>query len=132
MRWGVHQQFLNTLLIAHLAVAAAEKQQRFSFVRSFSLRDLAQVNRVIAGVDRRGHLALQIRERAVEYRSAVRADPVTDALELLAAADCEPARQRFLFRGQDIDGEDLALVEARIALGLLVDADQRERRNERY
>src|SRR5271170_6941426 len=99
-------------LVANFAISAAKKQQRLALVRSFGLLDLAEVNRMVAAVDRRRHLALQVRERAVEDRCAVRADLVTHALELLATADCEPSRQRFLVRRQHVDSKNLALLEA--------------------
>src|SRR5208337_4229793 len=118
-------------LVAHLAVTAAEEQQRFTFGGGLGLLDLAEVNRMVAAVDRGGHFALEIRERTGEDRGAVRAHTVTHALELVAAADRELARQRFLVRRQYVDGEHLTLLEARIALGLLVDADQRQRRHQR-
>src|SRR5271155_6192060 len=79
-------------LVANLAISAAKEQQRLALVRSFGLLDLAQVNRMVAAVDRRRHLALQVRERAIEDRCAVRADLVAHALELLAAAHREPSR----------------------------------------
>src|SRR5208283_2631356 len=109
-------------LVAELTVSTAEKQQRLALVERFGLLDLADVNRVVAAVDRGGHFALEISERTVEDRGAVRANFVTDALEFVATADRELARQRFLVAGQDIDGEDPALLEAEIALGLLVHA----------
>src|SRR5208283_4611884 len=118
-------------LVAELTVSAAEKQQRLALAGSFGLLDLGDVNRMVAAVDRGGHFALEISERTVEDRGAVRANFVTDPLEFVAAADRELARQRFLVAGQYIDGEDFALLEAGIALGLLVHANQGQRRNQR-
>src|SRR5580704_15978685 len=118
-------------LVANLAISAAKEQQRLAFMGSFGLLDLAEVNRMVAAVDRNCHLAFEISERAVEDRCAVRADLVTYAFELLAAADRKPARQRLLVRGKYVNGEDFALLEARIAVGLFVDAHQRQRWNQR-
>src|SRR5579862_2009625 len=78
-------------LIANLAISATEEQERLAFMRSFGLLDLAEVNRMIAAVDRDCHLAFEIRERAVEDRRTVCADLVADAFELIAAADCKLA-----------------------------------------
>src|SRR6266481_8188778 len=104
-------------LIANLAITAAEEQQRFAFVRSFGLLDLAEINRMVAAVDRGRHFAFEVGERAVEDRSAVRADLVADALELLAATNRKLARQRFLVGREYINGKDFALLETRIAVG---------------
>src|SRR5216684_6434867 len=61
-------------LIANLAIPAAEEQQRLALCGSLGLLDLAEVNRMVAAVDRGRHLALEISERAVEDWSAVRPD----------------------------------------------------------
>src|SRR5208282_4841504 len=88
---------------------------------SFSTLDLTDVDRMVAGLVGVDHPALEMGKRVVQDRHAVGAEPVGDALELLAAADREPARKLLLGVAQDVDGEEPALSEAGIALGLLVD-----------
>src|SRR5580698_2785034 len=116
--------------VADRAIAAAKEQQRFSFT-NLGLLDLAQIERMVAAFVGRIESAFDKRQHPVQNWCAVRSDPICDALELVAAANRKLARERLLVFPQDIDGEDLALLERRPTLGLLVDRDQKQWRHQR-
>src|SRR5262245_6416766 len=112
------------------AIAAAVKQQRLDLA-GLGLLNLAQVDGVISTIERRIELALEMGQHTLEDRSPVGSAPVRHALEFLTAADREAARDVFLVFGEDVQSEDLALLEGRVALRFLVHADHEQRGNQR-
>src|ERR1700681_4443729 len=112
------------------AVAATEKKQRFS-VDGCGLLDLAEIDGVVTTRISCTKLALDVPESSLENRCSVGAWPISHALKLGASAHREAARKRFLIVGKNVDREDLALLEEGVALGLLVDTDEQNRRLQR-
>src|SRR5258705_3522171 len=112
-------------------VAAAEIDQRVPSADARAL-DATDEDRVVAlevHVDGR---ALEVGERVVEERQAQRAQRERHALErVLDLGRGEPARDAFLVMTEYVDREPLARDQGRIALRLVVDADEDERRLER-
>src|SRR5208282_861341 len=120
----------RTRSVSEFPVAPAEEEQRFGLA-SLGLLDLADIDSVIAAIVRGGHLAFDVTYAAGQDRRTVGADVVANAIELLAAAHGELAREVLLVRCQDVDGERPGLVKACVAFGLLVDANQEQRRHQR-
>src|SRR5713226_4481523 len=113
-----------------VTVLATEEEERAP-VAGLRVLDLADVDDVVAALDRVDDPALDVAERALENRRAQPAEPEIQARELVPARGREAPRDRLLVVGEDVEHEGLRVEDVRVGLGLAVDADQEERGRER-
>src|SRR5947207_6985940 len=116
--------------LGQVAVPAPEEEERTPLAR-LGVLDPADVDDVVAALERVDDAALDVPERAREDGRAEPAEPELQAGELLPARGGKAPRDRLLLLGEDVEHEDLRVEEVRVSLGLAVDADQEERGGER-
>src|SRR5262249_37445682 len=116
---------------SQFSVSTPEEQEWRDVLGTRTL-DLADVDRVIARVIRLKDATVDMTHRVIEDRTTALALAISDAFELLDPARGEPARNGLLLFGQNVDAEHLAPFEIGIRIGLLVYADEDQRRDERY
>src|SRR5882724_556842 len=116
--------------LGQVAVLAPEEEQRAPLAR-LGVLDLADVDDVVAALERVDDAALDVPERAREDGRAEPAEPELQAGELVPAGGGKAPRDRLLVLGEDVEHEGLRVEEVRVGLGLAVDADQEERGGER-
>ena len=90
--------------------------------------DLADQNRMIAGILHRDGTTLEMSERAVQKRGAILSTGDFDTRESVLAALREPASNRLLVGCKYADGELGGSSKATTNFGAAVDADEDERR----
>src|SRR5204862_3542937 len=117
-------------VLGKVAVAAPEEEERAPVAR-LGVLDLADVDDVIAALERVDDAALDVPERAREDGRAEPAELELQAAELVPARGGEAPRDRLLVLGEDVEHEDPRVKEVRVGLRLAIDADQEERGRER-
>src|SRR5437016_9659598 len=116
--------------LGQVAILAREEEQRAPLAR-LGVLDLADVDDVVAALERVDDAALDVPERTREDGRAEPAEPELQAGELVPARSGKAPRDRLLVLGEDVEHEGLRVEEVRVGLGLAVDADQEERGAER-
>src|SRR5262249_3951892 len=117
----------SRLLASKPMIAAAVVQQRLA-VTGVGRLDASDEDRVIpldVGVY---GLALELGQRTVDERHAEHSEPERHAVELVQARGGEATGDRLVLAVQKVDAEAAGLAQRRIALALMIDADQHERR----
>src|SRR5206468_563541 len=116
--------------LGQVAILAPEEEQRAPLAR-LGVLDLADVDDVVAALERVDDAALDVPERTREDGRPEPAEPELQAGELVPAGGGKAPRDRLLVLGEDVEHEGLRVEEVRVGLGLAVDADQEERGGER-
>src|SRR5256712_4309100 len=112
-------------------VVLAREEEQWPPLARLGVLDLADVDDVIAALERVDDAALDVPERTREDGRTEPAAPELQAGELVPSRGGEAPRDRLLVLGEDVEHEDLRVEEVRVGLGLAVDADQEERGGER-
>ena len=108
-------------------VLALEEEQR-AFARRLRVDDLTEIDGVITAVVALADRALDVSDGPVQERDAVAAHMPGGILELLDPFGGEAVGEVLLVFAQQVDGKHTGFLEAFVAVGLLVDADQHQRR----
>ena len=92
--------------------------------------DLTEIDGVIAAVVALADRALDVSDGLVQERNAVAAHVPCGILKLLDPLGGKAVGEVFLVFAQQVDGKHPGVLETIVAVGLLVDADQHQRRVE--